>query len=78
MMKRAGLHGLSVEVHALAARTEASQVKRYRARDMWKIFTQTIALYVRYPGFRDVMRGRGTRPKSTFEYLGYGLFARRK
>jgi SAM-dependent methyltransferase len=75
MFERAGLRDMTSKVYAFDTRREATQVKRYRARDMVKMFWRTLVLYVTDPTFRAYMgdRKRMRMPKDLFAYFGYIL-----
>lgn len=72
-LQRAGLKGVEHTVYAFDARREATQVKRYRFRDFWLMFSRTLGLYLRSASFREYMKGRQRAPKDLFEYFGYVL-----
>ncbi len=74
----AGLNDLMVKTYRLDPRREATQIKRYRAGDMWRMLWRTLALYVRNPAFRTYMKERRKLPKGMFDYLGYALFVGKK
>jgi ubiquinone/menaquinone biosynthesis C-methylase UbiE len=78
IFNNAGLQDCMAIPYRFNSRREATQVKRYRPIDMWKMFTRTITLFIKYPDFRAYMRNHGRLPKKIFEYLGYALFTGRK
>jgi len=78
MLKAAGLRDVVVQTYKLDARRESTQIKRYGFRDMWRMFSRTLSLYVRNSAFRAYMKERRRLPKGVFKYLGYGLFVGRR
>jgi arsenite methyltransferase len=78
MLKGAGLRDIFVKTYQLDARRESTQIKRYRFRDMWRMFARTLSLYVKSSDFRAYMKGQYRLPKGVFKYLGYGLFVGRR
>jgi 2-polyprenyl-3-methyl-5-hydroxy-6-metoxy-1,4-benzoquinol methylase len=78
MLKDAGLRDVFVKTYNLDARRESTQIKRYRFRDMWRMFSRTLSLYVKSSAFRTYMREQRRLPKGVFKYLGYGLFVGRR
>ncbi|MBN1935542.1 MAG: class I SAM-dependent methyltransferase [Anaerolineae bacterium] len=74
----AGLGDLVVKTFKFDARREATQVKRYRASDMWRMVWRTLTLYLKNPAFRTYMKDRRKLPKGMFDYLGYALFVGKK
>jgi SAM-dependent methyltransferase len=78
MMEANGLDDVTANIHRFDTAREASQVKRYRWRDMWLMMTRSLSLMISNPEFRRYMKERRGLPKGLFEYLGYGLFAGRK
>jgi ubiquinone/menaquinone biosynthesis C-methylase UbiE len=74
MLERAGLRDLLTQPATLDPRREATQVVRYRFRDMWRMIVRTLRLFVRSAAFRAYMRARRGFPRDTFRYLGYALF----
>jgi ubiquinone/menaquinone biosynthesis C-methylase UbiE len=78
LLAAAGLQDLVVQTYAFDARREASQLKRYRLADIWKMVRRTVGLYLSNPEFREYMGSRRRLPKDTFEYLGYALVAGQK
>jgi len=78
MLKEAGLRDLVVKTYKFDARRESTQLKRYRFRDMWRMFSRTLSLYVKNLDFRAYMKGQYRLPKGVFQYLGYGLFVGRR
>jgi arsenite methyltransferase len=78
MLEQAGLQDIVVSRHQFTARSESSQVKRYRPQDMAAMFYRTLGLYLKNPAFRDYMKERRRLPKDAFKYFGYGLFVGRK
>jgi arsenite methyltransferase len=78
MLEDAGLHDIAVRTYQLEMRRESTQIKRYRLKDMVRMFCRTLSLYVRSSAFRAYMRKQRRLPKRVFEYLGYGLFVGRR
>jgi hypothetical protein len=78
LMEANGLGDVTARIHRFDTAREASQVKRYRWRDMWLMMTRSLSLMISNPEFRRYMKQRRGLPKGLFEYLGYGLFAGRK
>ena len=78
LLQNAGLRDVEHTVYQVDARREATQVKRYRFRDMGRMFYRTLALAVRSPAFRRYMKTRKRVPKDAFKYLGYALFVAHK
>jgi hypothetical protein len=76
LLQGAGLSDVVTSVYRFSARREASQMKRYSARDMFKMFSRTLRLYLDGE-FRAYMAERRGTPKDLFEYLGYALFVAR-
>ncbi len=74
MLQEAGLKDIEVRIYQFDARRESTQVRRYRWRDMWRMFYRTLLLYIRNPAFRKYMADRRRTPPGLFDYLGYGLF----
>jgi SAM-dependent methyltransferase len=74
LLRNAGLRDVERTVYNLDARREATQVKRYRLRDMWRMFYRTLVLALRNPAFRRYLKTRKRVPKDVFKYLGYALF----
>jgi arsenite methyltransferase len=72
-LERAGLREVEHTVYACNPRREATQVKRYRFRDMWRMFSRTSCLLLKSASFRAYMKGRQRLPKGLFEYFGYVL-----
>ncbi len=77
-LKNAGLVDVVARPYHFDARREASQVKRYRFRDMWRMAYRTVFLYLKSREFRQYMAERKYLPKDLFDYLGYALFVGRK
>jgi ubiquinone/menaquinone biosynthesis C-methylase UbiE len=77
ILKGAGLQDVIVRVYKVDPRREATQVKRYSLRDMFKMFWRTLVLYVKSAEFRAYM-GNQRLPKGVFEYLGYAVLVGRK
>ena len=77
-LQEAGLCDVEYAVYNFDARREATQVKRYRFRDLWRMFYRTLALALRNPAFRRYLKTRRRVPKGMFEYLGYALFVAHK
>ncbi len=78
MLEEAGLCDIVVKTYKLDARRESTQIKRYRFRDMWRMFSRTLSLYVKSSEFRAYMQEQRRLPKGVFKYLGYGLFVGRR
>lgn len=78
LLAGAGLQDVVARVYEFDARREATQLKRYRFQDTWRMFHRTLALYLRNPAFRAYMKDRRRLPKDVFDYLGYALFVGRK
>ena len=78
MLEEAGLQELAVTVYHLNARRESTQLKRYRFRDIWRMFHRTLVLYVRSPALRRYLRESKRVPKSFWDYWGYAVFVGRK
>jgi ubiquinone/menaquinone biosynthesis C-methylase UbiE len=74
MLEGAGLRDLVTRSYTLDPRREATQVKRYRFRDMWRMTVRSLRLFVTSADFRAYMRARKDIPRDTFQYLGYALF----
>jgi arsenite methyltransferase len=72
-LDRAGLVDVEHTVYVFEARREATQVKRYRFRDMWLMMSRTLKLLVTSASFRAYIKGRQRAPKDLFEYFGYVL-----
>jgi len=73
-LANAGLVDVAARPYHFDARREASQVKRYRFRDMWRMAYRSLFLYVKSREFRQYMAERKYLPKDLFDYLGYALF----
>jgi SAM-dependent methyltransferase len=71
MLAVAGLGTLDVRVCRYDPRREASQVKRYRARDMFRMFWRSAAMLIKSAPFRAYMAARTRVPKGLFDRLGY-------
>jgi ubiquinone/menaquinone biosynthesis C-methylase UbiE len=78
MLESAGLRDIAVKTYKVDARREATQVRRYRFQDMWRMFYRTLLLYVRNPAFREYMAERRHTPRDLFEYLGYAILVGKK
>jgi ubiquinone/menaquinone biosynthesis C-methylase UbiE len=78
MLEGAGLRDLVTRDYTLDPRREATQVKRYRFRDMWRMTVRTLRLALKSADFRAYMRARKGMPRNTFHYLGYALFVGQK
>ena len=78
MLEEADLHDIVVERHRVSTWREASQVKRYRVRDLIRMACRTLSLYVSQPAFRKYMAERRRVPRDLFDYLGYALIVGRK
>jgi ubiquinone/menaquinone biosynthesis C-methylase UbiE len=77
MLEDAGLT-VTAETFAFDSRRESTQMRRYRPRDLFRMVSRTLALYVRSAEFRRYMKGRGRLPRDFFKYWGYALFVGRK
>ena len=78
LLRQAGLQDMVTKIYKLDPRREASQMKRYRFGDMWRMFSRTLSLYLRSPAFRNYMKRQRRLPKNVFEYLGYAIFVGRR
>ncbi|MEA3377700.1 MAG: class I SAM-dependent methyltransferase [Chloroflexota bacterium] len=78
VLEHLGLEDVLFEPRTVNARREATQVKRYRLRDLIRMGIRTMSLYVRRPTFRKYMAERRNLPKDLFDYLGYVLIVGRK
>jgi arsenite methyltransferase len=78
MMQGSGLQDVEAHMRRFDTARESSQVKRYRARDMWNMTVRSLSLFLSSAEFRKYVRERRGLPKNLFEYLGYGLFVGRK
>jgi SAM-dependent methyltransferase len=78
MLEEAGFRDIIASRHKFTARSESSQLKRYRWRDVAVMFYRTLVLYLKNPAFRDYMKERRRAPKDAFKYFGYGIFMGRK
>jgi ubiquinone/menaquinone biosynthesis C-methylase UbiE len=74
----AGLQDLLTKIYRFNARREATQLKRYRLLDAWRMFWRTLTLYIKSPDLRQYMRDRRRLPRGVFDYLGHALFVGRK
>jgi len=78
LLESVGLRDIVVQTHKFDARRESTQVQRYRFQDMWRMFYQTLFLYIRNPAFRKYLSERPHLPKGLFKYLGYAIFIGRR
>jgi arsenite methyltransferase len=78
MLENVGLRDIAVKTYQFDIHREATQVKRYRFQDMWRMFYRTLFLYVRNPAFRKYMREKRRPPRNLFEYLGYVVLVGKK
>lgn len=78
LLRQAGLRDMVTKIYKFDPRREASQMKRYRFGDMWRMFSRTLSLYLRSPAFRAYMKQQRRLPRSVFEYLGYAIFVGRR
>ncbi len=78
MMESCGLEDVQVRTQRFDARREATQLGRYRLRDLLGMVSRSLSLYIRSPVFRRYTRERRRLPKGFFEAFGYGLFVGRK
>jgi ubiquinone/menaquinone biosynthesis C-methylase UbiE len=74
MMEEAGLREIVVREYQLDPRRESTQVGRYGCRELRRMLSRTLGLYVKSPAFRAYMRARRLPPKGLFAYLGYGIY----
>jgi arsenite methyltransferase len=73
-LENAGLRDIEHTAYEFDARREATQLKRYRFRDIFLMFYRTVLLLFRSAAFRAYMSGRKRAPKDMFKYFGYVLF----
>ncbi len=73
LLKRAGLQDVTIDTYRVDPRREASQFRRYRLRDMARMFWRVLSLYIRSAAFRAYMKKQRQLPRRTFDYLGYVL-----
>ncbi len=78
MLEGSVLRDVKAHMRQFDTARESSQVKRYRARDMWMMTVRSLSLFLSSAEFRKYMKERRGLPKDLFEYLGYGLFVGRK
>jgi ubiquinone/menaquinone biosynthesis C-methylase UbiE len=78
MMQESGLRDVGAHMRRFDTARESSQVKRYRARDMWNMMARSLSLFLSSAEFRKYMKERRGLPKNLFDFLGYGLFVGRK
>jgi arsenite methyltransferase len=78
LLRQAGLQDMVTKIYKFDARREASQMKRYRFVDMWRMFSRSLSLYLRSPAFRTYMKRQRRLPRDVFEYLGYAVFVGRR
>jgi len=78
LLDGAGLRDIIVKPYQVDARREATQLRRYRFRDMFRMFYRTLFLYIKSPAFRKYMGERRHIPKNLFDYLGYATFVGQK
>jgi len=78
LLQNAGLRDVEHTIYEVDARREATQIKRYRLRDMWRMFYRTLELALCSPAFRQYMKTRKRVPKDVFKYLGYALLSAHK
>jgi hypothetical protein len=77
-LREAGLRDIVTRVYKVDPRREASQVQRYSAGDMFRMFWRALVLFVRSAEFRAYVRRQRQLPRGVFEYLGYGTFVGRR
>ena len=77
VLEEAGLREVVSESFSLEARREASLIRQYGVGDFLRMLQRTAVLAVTRSDFRKYMQGQRI-PRSTFEYLGYGMFVGRK
>ena len=78
MLTDAGLHDVVVRRYRAKARREASQITRYRVRDLVSMMCRTLRFYVKHPTFREYLAERRHVPDGLFDYLGYAIFVGRR
>jgi arsenite methyltransferase len=78
LLKGAGLQDVIVKAYKVDPRREATQVKRYTAGDMFRMFWRTLVLYVKSAEFRAYMEKQRRFPKGVFEYFGYVVLVGRR
>ena len=78
MMEGAGLSEIVSREYQLDPRRESSQVGRYGCRELYRMVSRILSLYIRSPAFRAYMKVRRMPPKGFFGYLGYGIYVGRK
>ncbi|MBN1180208.1 MAG: class I SAM-dependent methyltransferase [Anaerolineae bacterium] len=78
LLEGAGFRDVVARVYRVETRREASQVKRYTAGDMFRMFSRTLVLYIKNPALRKYMRERKRMPKGLFKRLGYVVLVGRK
>ena len=78
MLEDAGLQDVAVTVYHLNARRESTQLKRYRFRDIFRMFYRTLVLYVKSPALRKYLKESKRVPKGFWDYWGYALLVGRK
>lgn len=71
MLSVAGVGELDVRVCRYDPRREASQMKRYRARELGQMFWRTARLFVQSASFRAYMAERRHVPEGLFDRLAY-------
>ncbi len=77
LLESAGVSDVAATTHRVKAGREASQVNRYHLRDMLRMVSRTLRLYLS-PAFRKYMRERGKMPRQLWHYMGYGTYVGRK
>jgi len=78
LLCQAGLQDVVTQTYKFDPRREATQIKRYSFRDMWRMFYRTLSLYCKSSAFRAYMKEQRRLPRGVFEFLGYGLFVGRR
>jgi SAM-dependent methyltransferase len=78
LLTSAGLRDIVMRTYEFDTRREATQLKRYRPGDMFRMFYRTLFLYLKNPAFRGYMAERRRIPKDLFEYLGYAVLVGRR
>jgi SAM-dependent methyltransferase len=78
MLKEAGLRDVVAKPYEFDARRESSQLRRYRIRDILRMFYRTFTLYLKSDAFRGYMKDRRRPPADVFKYFGYALLVGRR
>ena len=77
-MTKHGLEIIAAELKHMDAARESSQMKRYKPRDMVRMFSWIVRLSLTNPAFRQYMKDRPPMPRKIFDFLGYGLYVGKK